>query len=323
MTGAENLWAIVLAAGEGRRLSPLTLDNRGEAVPKQFCSFRGSTSMLRFALMRAERVVPPERVVTVVAQEQKRWWSREFADRPADHLIVQPKNAGTAAGILLPLFHVFLQDALATVLVFPSDHFVEDEAVLEGALRKAAAAVVRSKDRVVLLGIEPEGADSGYGWIVPEGLEKGASRRVAGFVEKPLPLEAERLLREGALWNSFMFAAPAGFLLSLYRRFLPELFGPFVKALGGSQDRWTSETLDGLYRNLPVRDFSTDLLERAFASLWLVDVPPCGWTDLGTPERVERCMNRFEEDLEIGLAERIRGRLLTVPQAGEPAKKRA
>src|SRR5439155_3578454 len=39
---------------------------------------------------------------------------------------------------------------------------------------------------------------------------------------------------------------------------------------------------------LPARDFSRELLERIPELLELVVVPPCGWTDLGTPARLER-----------------------------------
>jgi mannose-1-phosphate guanylyltransferase len=48
-------WAVVLAAGDGRRLAKLTSDGRGGAVPKQFCSLHGAGSLLYRALQRARR----------------------------------------------------------------------------------------------------------------------------------------------------------------------------------------------------------------------------------------------------------------------------
>jgi len=36
----------VLAAGEGARLRTLTTDASGTAIPKQFCSLHGGTSLL-------------------------------------------------------------------------------------------------------------------------------------------------------------------------------------------------------------------------------------------------------------------------------------
>ena len=72
MSVRQGTWAIVLAAGDGTRLSTLTTDERGDAVPKQFCSMSGGLSLLQEALQRARRIVPRERVCTVVARQHER-----------------------------------------------------------------------------------------------------------------------------------------------------------------------------------------------------------------------------------------------------------
>lgn len=46
MTDNRNIWGLVLAAGDGIRLSALTTDPQGIAVPKQFCSLSGDDSLL-------------------------------------------------------------------------------------------------------------------------------------------------------------------------------------------------------------------------------------------------------------------------------------
>src|SRR5262249_40118573 len=58
---AMSTWALVLAAGEGSRLRALTT-HRGVAVPKQFCSLVGGPSLLEEAVLRAEAIVPRQRV---------------------------------------------------------------------------------------------------------------------------------------------------------------------------------------------------------------------------------------------------------------------
>ena len=47
------MWAILLAAGEGSRVSALTGQTDGRPVPKQFCTMDGRGSMLRWAINRA------------------------------------------------------------------------------------------------------------------------------------------------------------------------------------------------------------------------------------------------------------------------------
>jgi mannose-1-phosphate guanylyltransferase len=45
--------------------------------------------------------------------------------------------------------------------------------------------------------------------------------------------------------------------------------------------------LNGFYDRIKPIDFSKDVLEVQAHRLQVIRVPPCGWTDLGTPQRVE------------------------------------
>jgi mannose-1-phosphate guanylyltransferase len=289
-----NRWCIVLAAGDGTRLRSLTTDRHGNTTPKQYCSLRGDGSLLQKALARADRIAPPGRVVTIVSGAHERWWKRELAGRPAGSTLVQPLNRGTAPGLLLPLLEVIERDPGATVLVLPSDHHVRDEAVLARAARRALAAVERRRAAIVLLGISPDAAVADYGWIVPAPGPAGQVQSVASFVEKPAPREAARLLRAGGLWNSFLFAARAADLLALMRRRLPWLSRSLMDARAVEPSR-RARSLDVLYEAMLPADFSRDVLQGAGSALHLLRVPACGWTDLGTPERVASCL----EDLDL------------------------
>ncbi len=215
-------WAIVLAAGEGARLSSLTKDSDGRVVPKQFCSLLGGPSLLEDALVRAEAVVPRKRIVVVVAEEHRSFWGRMLADHSPGNLVVQPRNRGTAAGILLPLLHVLERDPEARVVLLPSDHYFEQEGVVESSLRVALDSLGALDKGITLLGITPDAPETGYGWIVP--LPGGVLvRPVARFVEKPDRSSASELLARGALWNSFLVVAEGRSIVSLLERRLPRL----------------------------------------------------------------------------------------------------
>lgn len=288
-----NRWCIVLAAGDGTRLSSLTTDRHGITTPKQYCSLRGDGSLLRLALARADRLASPERVVSVVASHHEAWWVRDLKDRPADNTLVQPLNRGTAPGLLLPLLEVLSRDPAARVVVLPSDHFVRDEAVLEAAMRRSLAAIDRRRAGVVLLGMTPDAAVEDYGWIVPSGPRRGSLQRVASFIEKPPAREAERLMRAGGVWNSFILAARAGDLLTMVRRRLPWLTWSMLEAARVETSRRDS-TLAALYQGMIPADFSKEVLQGSEEALHVARVPDCGWTDLGTPERVASCLEGFD-----------------------------
>lgn len=276
-------WAIVLAAGDGTRLRALTRDRCGAAVPKQFCSLSGGRTLLGDALVRARRVVPAEHVVVVVAAQHRQWWERELDDLPRENVLVQPENRGTACGILLPLLSIQEREPGARVALLPSDHFVRGERVLASALRRALDETV--DDEVALLGITPDRAETEYGWIVPATRDPVA--RVATFVEKPGRADAESCQRRGGVWNSFLFAADGAFLLELFARRVPELLAAFAEAFR-SEPR--GRALAELYAKLRPVDFSRAVLQGSEPSLRLRIVAPCGWTDLGTPERVAKCI---------------------------------
>ncbi len=292
---SERIWPIVLAAGNGRRLSGLTGNGNGAGVPKQFWRIDGETTMFRWTLGRAARLAPTDRTIAVVSQDHRAWWEEEAVDLPRENVVAQPANRGTASGILLPLLHVYRRDPEATVVILPSDHYVEDEEVLVRSLCGAVRAVAQEPESVVLLGITPEIPDPEYGWILPSVAGGESSRPVAAFIEKPNVMTARVLLRDGALWNSFVFAARARALLDLFQHTRPDLTEMFDLAFRGgapgavgANGTSGSAALRALYDALPDADFSRDVLQGAAHQLRVVAVPPCGWTDLGTPLRVAR-----------------------------------
>jgi len=282
--------AIVLGAGDGTRLSTLTT-RKGVAVPKQFCMLNGGASLLRLALRRAEGVVGPGRVATVVAEGHRSWWESELRDLPARSVIVQPRNRGTAAGVLLPLASLRAIDPEAAVALLPSDHWVADESVLERALLRGFEVVESDPDSVVLLGVEPDHAETGYGWVLPGAPAAPGVHEVRAFVEKPDATEAEELFAAGALWNSFLLVTRIDTLWGLYERRLPGL-ARLVESALDADGRPDEARLGRIYDELSLRDFSRDVLQGGESSLRLLRVPECGWTDLGTPERVAACVER-------------------------------
>jgi mannose-1-phosphate guanylyltransferase len=277
-----DLWVILLAAGDGSRIHGLVSDMHGVSAPKQFCTLDRTESMLRWSVRRALGMVPRNRVVSVVADQHRHWWTEELADLPPENVVIQPRNRGTAAGILLPLLRVLRQDRHAVVLILPSDHYVRDERRLRASMRRAIDCIECGACRIGLLGIVPQEVDSGYGWIVPASTAETA--KVEAFVEKPDADEARSLMRSGALLNSFIIAAKAEALLQLYLYTIPELVGAFLGWKVEGNGSWSD--LVGLYDRLPTCDFSREVLQRASDHLFAVRVSECGWSDLGTPARL-------------------------------------
>jgi mannose-1-phosphate guanylyltransferase len=291
MKRIQNTWAVVLAAGDGTRLSTLTTDSDGNPVPKQFCSLNGGGSLLHEALQRATRVVPRDRVCAIVADQHRPYWRMDLCALPAGNVIVQPSNRGTAHGVLLAVLSILERDPFARIVFLPADHYVADESALAGSLRKTAALLNRDTQGLVLVGIEPEEPDPELGYIVPGQMLRDGSYAVEQFVEKPQPRVASELLSSGALWNSFIFAANGASLLGLLRQRIASSVEDIETALA-RDDR--SHALAQAYEQLDSVDFSRAIMQGAEKSLRVIAAPQCGWTDLGTPKRVADTLRRLD-----------------------------
>lgn len=296
MRAVNRTWAVVLAAGEGTRLASLTRDATGQSVPKQFCSLNGGGALVHDAIQRARHIAPFEQVCAIVAEQHSRHWHGALRSLPRQNLIVQPHNRGTANGVLLCVLSVLERDPLARIIFLPADHFVQDENALALALRELAAGLSRHAGGLTLLGIEPDDPDPELGYIVPGRTLADGSRAVDRFVEKPPAPMAQALLKERALWNSFIFGATGAALLGLLRTHLGDVVEDMATALARDAQSRASSALFDLYARLPVVDFSRAVVQQVAHTLRVITAPACGWSDLGTPRRVADALRRLDRE---------------------------
>ena len=284
------LWAIVLAGGEGTRLAETSRRMYGTCLPKQFSSFGRDRTFLQATVDRLQPVIAAERTVVVVARQHEAIAREQLSEFAAIEIVAQPRNLGTGPGVLLPLAHVLRRDATADVALIPSDHdFRAPHRLLEALLRAQRAA--RQHRGMVLLGAAAEAPASDLGWIVPrrQGLPGSGVSSIREFVEKPSPALAASLFAQGALWNTMLSVTPASLLWALARQQLPrqtELLERYALALGTPG---AAQLLDETYRALPSADFSRDLVAAA-RGLWVTPMLDAGWSDCGTPERLEAAL---------------------------------
>jgi mannose-1-phosphate guanylyltransferase len=300
------LWTLVLAAGAGRRLAPIT-----GRVPKQFWRPDGRTSLLDDTLARLARLAPAARTVTVVDRSHRPYV--EAVARPArlGHVVYQPSDQGTAAGVRLGLLHAGA-DPDATIVMTPSDQGIARPALFHAGLALAIDDVRRGRSEMVAFGVEADRPEQDYGWITPARAEDGRRlASVAAFVEKPEASAAARLFTSGALWNTMVLVTRAGALADRFRRHLPDLAEVFDTAShlrAADQEAF----LDRVYASLPRYDFSRDLVA-AVDGLSLVVWPNAmGWSDLGTPDRLAEWQSAKRHRHAVVRADDARGTRVTV-----------
>jgi mannose-1-phosphate guanylyltransferase len=285
-----NLWAIILAGGDGVRMREYLKTNRNIDRPKQFANIVGTHSMLRHTIERAKLIVPLQRMRIVVNNQHLKYVHAEIPEPERKSLVELPCNRGTAVGILLPVVQILAQDPSACITVFPSDHFVLEEERFMNFVAHAADYVHRSPETVVLVGIPSKDADTNYGWIEPSTsfLRYLGNRfyAVERFVEKPQIRLATMLHSKKCLWNSMVFAAQAETLLHLYRKSIPKVYHQVESLKQLITSPGGMERLDGQYTGLPSHGFSKTILEPNTKHLRVIRAEGVTWSDWGNQSRV-------------------------------------
>lgn len=314
-----NLWGIILAGGDGQRVRRLMRRVTGADRPKQYCAVVGRRSMLQHTLDRVATHIPRHRIVTVINQEHLDRAREQLCGWPRDSLVIQPHNRETAPGILLPLLWIHARDPEATVAIFPSDHFILEEAVFMEHVGQAVQFLADHPWLLILLGMAPDHPEPAYGWIEP-GEELGRRSefglfRVCRFWEKPDPATAQSLYLHGCLWNSLVLVGRLQTFLQCIRQVLPELWMDF-QAIGGVLGTASEATvLKEVYRRIRAVNLSRELLEKIPHRLGVVPVKGVYWSDWGEERRI------FETVAQIGKAEELMGRL--EQSGGRPSKEAA
>lgn len=282
-------WGVVLAGGDGTRLQPLTRLACGDDRPKQFCPLLDGETLLARTRQRISGTIDPDRMLFVLTKKHERFYKEELQHVPQIQKIVQTRNRGTLPAILWSLLRLLRVDERALVAFFPSDHYFANEDAFISTIERTFDFVERERDTVILLGAGAERPETEYGWIEAEqtaGAESGKDFvPVRRFWEKP-PLEiAQKLLRRGCLWNTFVMMGSVGAFLGMIRQSAPVLFETFQAALLGIELESEMQRMELVFDALEPSDFSREVLARSTDRLRVANCGEVGWSDLGEPRR--------------------------------------
>jgi mannose-1-phosphate guanylyltransferase len=270
----------------------LTREICGAPIPKQYCRpLVAGRSLLELTLERTRHFTVAERTMVIINRDHLPIAAEQLRGLPRENVIVQPCNRDTGPGLLLALEHVARRDRDATIAVFPSDHFVDDDRAFVRHVQRSADIVNRLPQKVVVVGIRPDHHESGYGYITVLSrlrAAEAAAFHVGGFVEKPAHDRARELVEAGALWNSFVMVFRVQRMLDLIRAVIP------AESHRMDELRDRRRTLDGVYEELEPWNFSRRVLARIPHELIVVPVEDVHWNDWGTRASIERTLTALD-----------------------------
>ena len=223
-------WAVVLAGGVGSRFWPLSTAAR----PKQFLPLAGGESLLVETVRRILPLVPAERVLIVTSRGLAEGTRQALPMLPGSNVLAEPRAASTAPALAWATLHAARQDAGATIVSLHADWTVQDADGFRAAAARAMDLAER-EDVLVTVGAKPDRPETGYGYVIP-GQPLGSGHRIERFQEKPSAVQAEALLRTGALWNTGLFAWTAQRFRAEVETHTPELKPALPKFAAGDAE---------------------------------------------------------------------------------------
>lgn len=215
------IYPVLLSGGSGTRLWPLSRQSH----PKQFLALTGPRTMLQETALRSDEE-SLQRLIVVGSSEHRFAIAEQLhgIGLSSPRIILEPSGRNTAPAAAVAALLAAEADPNALVLLMPADHLIADAEAFRRAV--AAGAAAAAGGHVVLFGIAPKSAATGYGYI-----ESGASlgghegvKSVVRFHEKPDEATAQSYLASGRhWWNSGIFLVAAHVLLSEMDAYAPEV----------------------------------------------------------------------------------------------------
>ena len=203
---------VLLSGGSGKRLWPLSNDIRSKQFIKIFKKEDGTyESMVQRIYRQIKRIDQDAKITIATSKAQVSSIHNQLGDEVG--ISVEPCRRDTfpaialAAEYLKDVMHIGLDEV---IVVCPVDPYVNDDYF--EALKKLSVQAEKNEANLVLMGIEPTYPSEKYGYIIPVNGEPTSS--VKTFKEKPTKEVAKEYIKEGALWNSGVFAFKLGYLIA-------------------------------------------------------------------------------------------------------------
>jgi mannose-1-phosphate guanylyltransferase len=234
---------VILAGGSGTRFWPRSRRARA----KQVLVLDGERSMLQQTVERLKPLTTLEKTWVITNEVLAGEIANQLPGLPGCQIVQEPVARNTAPACGLAAFLIERENPDAVLGVSPSDHVTGDEPRFVKALQ-TGIELAAAGENMVVLGIEPTRAETGYGYIeTGDLLADGDGLHVRRFTEKPNQNRAEEFLAAGNYyWNSGMFLWSARTLANAVREHLPET-APLLESIAAA---WGTAEFDEVFRKL-------------------------------------------------------------------------
>ena len=278
-----NFYPVILAGGRGTRFWPLSR----KRMAKQLLPLNSSRSMIQETVERLAPLAKDKQFWVITNGDLRDAIVRQLKALRKKQIIAEPAGRNTAPAIGLAAFMLEQRDPSAVIGLFPSDHVIAKEKRFRADIQRAAE-IAASGANIVVIGIPPTRAETGYGYIEFGGKAENGALQVRRFTEKPSADVAAQFVKAGNFfWNSGMFQWSARTLADALREHLPRTATLLEKIVASYGTRGFEKTFAKLYPQCENISVDYALLEPRSAKgegkSGIFCIPASfGWNDLGS-----------------------------------------
>ena len=174
------------------------------------------------------------------------------------NIIYEPMGRDTAAAIALGAISIKEKIGNAMIAVLPADPIIKSEDLFIKSIENAIE-VSENTNEVVVVGIKPNRAETGYGYIKIKDNIKDDVYNVDRFVEKPNYENACKFLEDGNyLWNSGMFIWSIDNILNSIKELMPDTYNKTIQTLEAKDDTQKEE----IFKTINKISFDFGIMEK-------------------------------------------------------------
>ena len=273
----NNYYAILMAGGVGSRFWPVSTAE----FPKQFHDMLGSgDTLIQKTFSRLSKLIPIENILILTNESYNQIVLDQLPMVKQEQVLLEPAMRNTAPCILYASLKIQKQNPDAVMVVAPSDHWIEDEAVFAQNLQQCFDFCAK-ENALMTLGIQPTFPNTGFGYIEFDKADANPIKKVIQFREKPDYETAKSFLDSGNfLWNGGIFIWSVKSIAAAFEQFQPQMNQLFLR---GWDDYNTGEEKYFIQNNYGAAlDVSIDYAIMEKAQNVYVLPATFDWNDLGT-----------------------------------------
>ena len=231
----ERMIVVIIAGGSGTRLWPLSTHD----YPKHLLKLTNDNSLLQNTFERVSELTDAKQIFVVSEASHAHHVVEQLPAVPKENVLIEPARRGTASCFLLALDTIKKRDFDDQAIFFLwADNIIRDKRGFNSTANNAAELAEKTQ-RMVFIGVEPNYASTGLGYMEKgDRLQNGYKNvfELKKFVEKPDHKTAAHYFSSGNyLWNTGYLMATLNTLQREIEANSPKLWDEY-QALIASDD---------------------------------------------------------------------------------------